>query len=316
MLNLLKNIFSRSDDVGTRLPSSLIKMAIERAVDGTDPRLRIVSGYAKALRKPVTHAIEHVIDLVEGFPAPVAVGRATLTENPAFAALFYSEERMQQILSRDAALRDFRAANRASITPITALLVAQRTDKRGFGTALVGDQVMSDVPRTTVSFDQHRLLEPATDEQETRRLLMRRAFDHLLSIALEQVTERKDERENLTSRKALLRSKLDVLRRGGGFSSQNSAAELGQLQTRLDDIDRQLSAIGSRDDTLSGNMDMVAGVLAAAEQHLWQVDNLLCLDRLYVLHDQPGPAAPATVFKELRNSEGMQATIMMISIGS
>jgi hypothetical protein len=316
MLNLFRNIFSQSDDAGSKLTPSLVNSAIERAVDGTDPRLRIVSGYAKALRKPVTHAIEHVIDLVESFPAPVAADRTALNDDPAFAALFYSEERMQQILARDAALREFRAANRSAITPVTALLLAQQTQKRGFGTALVGDRVMSDVPRTTVSFEEHRLLEPATEEPETRRLLKRRAFDHILSIALAHITERKDERDTLTSRKALLRSKLDVLRRGGGFSSQSSAAELVQLQARLEDIDRQSSALGSREDTLSDNMDIVAGVLAASEQHLWQADNILCLDRLYVLHDQPGPAAPATLFKQLHNSEGLQATIMMISIGS
>jgi hypothetical protein len=61
---------------------------------------------------------------------------------------------------------------------------------------------------------------------------------------------------------------------------------------------------------------MVAAVLAQAERHLWSEDKVLCLDQLYVVHDKPGPSAPATVFKELHNSEGSQATILMISIPS
>ncbi len=316
MLNLFKNIFSQSHDARSKLPPSLVKMAIERAVDGTDPRVRIISGYAKVLRQSVIHAIEHVMGLVDGFPEPVATGKNALTDNPAFAALFYSEARMAQILERDAALREFRAANPLTSAPVTALLVAQKTEKHGFGHAEVAGQVLSDVPRTTVGFDQHRLLEPAVGEQETRRLLMRRAFDHLLSIALAQITERKEERENLTSRKALLRSKLDIIRRGGGFAQHSGALDQTQLQTRLEEIDEQLAELGSAGDTLSDNLAIIAKVLAEAERHFWSEDKVLCLDKLYVLHDKPGPSAPSTLFKELHNSEGLQVTVLMISIGS
>ncbi len=316
VLKLFANIFGQSDDGGSKLPESVVKEAIERAVDVTDPRVRIDSGYAKALRKPVIHAVEYVIELVDGFPEPIAASKQALTDNPAFAALFYSEARMEQIIERDAALREFRAANPLTTAPVTALLVAQKTEKHGFGTAQVGDQVLSDVPRTTVSFDQHRLLEPAVGEQETRRLLMRRAFDHLLSIALSHITERKEERENLTSRKALLRSKLDIMRRGGGFAQHTGALEQSQLQTRLEEIDVQLSELGSAEDTLSDNLAIIATVLAEAERHLWSEDKVLCLDKLYVLHDKPEPSAPPTVFKELHNSEGLQVTVLMISIGS
>jgi hypothetical protein len=316
LLKLFTNFFGQSDDVRSKLPPALVKQAIERAVDATDPRLRIHFGYTKALRKPVIHAVEYVIDLVDGFPPPVEVVENALTDNPAFAALLYSEARMEQIFERDAALREFRAANPAMTDPITALLVAQKTEKHGFGTAQVGDQVWSDVPRTTVGFDQHRLLEPSVGEQETRRLLKRRAFDHLLSIALAHITERKEERENLASRKALLRSKLDIMRRGGGFAQHTGALEQAQLQIRLEDIEVQLSELGATEDTLSDNLATIATVLAEAESHFWSEEKVLCLDKLYILHDKPGPSAPSTVFKELHNSEGLQATVMMISIGS
>lgn len=314
MLKLFANFFGQAGSDRSKLPPSLVKMAIERAVDATDPRVRIHSGYAKVLRKPVINAIEYVIDLVDGFPEPVAVGKNALTDYPAFAALLYSEARMEQIIERDAALREFRAANRATTDPITALLVAQKTEKHGFGHAQVDDQVLSDVPRTTVGFDQHRLLEPAVSEQETRRLLKRRAFDHLLSVALAQIAERKEERENLTSRKALLRSKLDIVRRGAGFAQHAGAPEQSQLQARLEEIDEQLGKLGSPEGTLSDNLVIIAAVLAEAGRHLWLEDKVLCLDKLYVLHDKPGTSAPQTVFKELHNSEGLQVTILMISI--
>lgn len=316
MLNLFSNLFSRSGDRRSELPRSLVKASIERAVDGTDPRVRINSAYAKALQKPAIHAVEYVIDLVDSFPAPVTVSKEALTDNPAFAALFYSETRMAKIIEQDPALREFRTANPSMTDPITALLVAQKSEKHGFGTAQVGDHVLNDVPRTTIGFAQHRLLEPAACEHETRRLLKRRAFDHLLSVALARITERKEERENLTSRKALLRSKLDIMRRSGGFAQHTGAPEQGQLQIRLDEIDGQLAELGSPEDTLSDNLAIIAEVLAKAEHHLWPEDKILCLDKFYILHDKPAPSAPQTVFKELHNSEGLQLTILMISMRS
>lgn len=49
MLKLFQSIFGGSDGHG-RHPESLIEMAIERAVDGTYPRLRAAPGYRKRLR--------------------------------------------------------------------------------------------------------------------------------------------------------------------------------------------------------------------------------------------------------------------------
>jgi hypothetical protein len=314
VLRLFANLFGQSDATQSGLPPSLVKEAIERAVDGTDPRVRIHSGYAKALRKPVVHAVEYVIDMIDSLPAPVVACKQSLSDNPALSALLYSEERMDQVFSRDAALREYRAAKPLTTNPITALLVARKTEKRGFGHAQVGDQVLSDVSRTTVGFEQHRLLEPAADEQEARRLLKRRAFDHVLSVALSRIAERKEERDDLTNRKALLRSKLDILRRGGGFAQHSGAINQVQLQHRLEEIEQLLSELGLAEDTLSDNLATIAAVLAEAEHHLWLEDKALCLDKLYVLHDKPQPSAPRTAFKELHNSEGLQLTVLMIGI--
>lgn len=314
MLNLFKSIFSQSDAPRSDLPGDLLKAAIERAVDGTDPRVRIQPGYAKALRKPVTHALRHVIGLVDDLPAPVTADKKSLAEDPAFAALCYSEARMARIISRDAAMREFRATNPPGPDHVFALLLAQRSEKHGFGYAQVGDRVQSDVPRTTVGFDQHRLVEPAISEQETRRLLKRRAFDHLLSVALLHITGQKQAREKLGKQKALLRTKLDILRRGSGLALHTSAPEQFELQERLTKIDAQLSRLGPAEDTLSDNLAMIAAVLAEAESHLWSEDTVLYLDKLYVLHDEAGPSAPPVTFRELRNSEGQALTALMIAI--
>ena len=110
-MKLFANIFGQSDATGAKLPAALVKTAIERAVDGTDPRLRIVSGYARILKKPVLQAADYIIGMIDGLPEPVVANRASLEVDPGLATLLYSAERMEQLISRDAAMLEFRGAN-------------------------------------------------------------------------------------------------------------------------------------------------------------------------------------------------------------
>lgn len=313
-MKLFANIFGQSDATGAKLPVALVKTAIERAVDGTDPRLRIVSGYARILKKPVLQAADYIIGMIDGLPEPVLANRSNLEVDPGLAALMYSAERMEQLISRDAAMLEFRGANPLVLEPVTALLVAQRSEKRDFGYGEVEGRVLTDVARTTVDFDQHLLVAVARDETETRRLMKRRAFDQLLALALLHITERKEERESLGTRRALLRSKLDILQRGGSFTQHTGTFDQLKLQASLEDIEQQLAKLDASGDVLADNLAVIADVLSNAETHLWLEDKVLCLDRFYVVHDAPSASAPEIVFKDIHNSEGRQATLKLLSI--
>jgi hypothetical protein len=76
-------------------------MAIERAVDGTDSRLRLVPGYRKRLREPVIHAIDQVVALVDGIPATVPAGPGDYRNDFRLTALFASADDMLQVFGRD-----------------------------------------------------------------------------------------------------------------------------------------------------------------------------------------------------------------------
>ena len=314
MFKLFANIFDRDDANKSRLPESLIKDAIERAVDGTDPRVRAVPGYARTLKRSVIHAVEYVIQLVDSLPEPVPLTHAARQDHPVLGALFYSAARLDEIVGRDAELLKFCRTQRPVPAAVTALLVAEKTEKHGFGFGLLNDRLVKDVAQTTISFDQHRLLEPAASETETRRLLKRRAFDIVLSTALSQVTERKEERSALAERKRLLRCKLAILDRHGSFSNPAEAAEQAQLQARLDAIEQQLSALGPSGSVLPGTLATVAQVLGEAERHVWLEESLLCLDLRYILHARPSPAAPQIAFREVHDSAARQSTVQMVTI--
>jgi hypothetical protein len=314
MFKLFSNIFDQSHSDPDRLPNELINTAIERAVDGTDPRVRIVPGYAKTLRRPVIHAIKHVIQLIDSLPEPVLASREDLATHPALAAIVFSAEQLEQIIRQDPVLRDFRKTEPYIPDPFHALLASQKSEKNGFGTALVDGRMRKDVAQTTVNFDEHRFVDPALSEEKSRRLLERRAFDGLLAIALSHLMEHRDERKTLTAQKSVMKAKLKIIGRSGSFEDQLVSGEQGQLQRRLEEVEQQLSELGPAEGVLAANLATIAEVLVEPERHLWLEDKSLCVDRYYVLQRRPSSSAPEITFKEFHNSEGRRLLALRVKI--
>jgi hypothetical protein len=75
MLHFLSSLFKPSGYEAGILDRELIEAATERAIDGTDPRLRALGNYRKRLHETVTLAAQHIIALVDGLPSPVEISR-------------------------------------------------------------------------------------------------------------------------------------------------------------------------------------------------------------------------------------------------
>lgn len=315
MLKLLQSIFGNNETRG-RYPDALIEMAIERTLDGTYPRLRALSGYRKRLRDPVIHAIDHVIALVDGIPAPISASAEAYIDDPRLGALFVSSEHMREIFVNDAELSEFRAKNPLCADRINALLLAESKEKTILGVEMIGELLCRDVPQITVSFRNHRLLDPSVSEEEARRQLKRRAFDHLISLALARIIDAKGERAELTQQRALMRSKLAILNKGGwAFSDEPGAASSpAAIQAELNQIETQLTALTVDESSFAGQLEIVAEAMASAEQQLWVKPVELHLDRLNIKRAADHPDAKRMVFSELHNARGQVLTVLFVSI--
>jgi hypothetical protein len=296
-MKLFQSIFGRGETRG-RYPESLIEAAIERAVDGTDSRLRLLPGYRKRLRKPVIQAIDHVIPLVDAISAPVVAGRSEHGTEPRLAAMFASAEDMLDIFGRDTALADFLASPEGANSPrVTTLVLAERVEKNILGMDLVGDQVRRDVQQVAVSFTAHRLLDPRGSEEETRRQLKRRAFDHLLSLALTRIAE------------------VRVERGGWGFDAPEAGhTDAAVLAIELDAVTVQLDALGADEGVLQAHLEIVAELLNEAAHQLWSEEITLYLDPMNIQRDAQNPSARRIVLQELHNARGRRAAMLPISL--
>ena len=315
MLKLFEQIFhgiARHDD--SIYPDELVVRATERALDMTDPRIRILSGYARQLHKPVVHAIGHVLHIIDHLPPPVSLSPDKWNSDPVINAMFASVERIQQVVARDSACQDYRT-HTPPVMPVTALLLTVLSEKDTFGVDLVGDKVVHDVAQKVISFDQHRLVALAKDEAETRRLLKWRAYDYVLTRVLSAITEMRDKREDLDVRRKLLKAKLAVLSRSNGnLSQQLRLAEQHELQQTMDQVESELAAMGTDDTVLQQELDIIIAMLSAIEQQLWISDDTFYMDSMHIQREPGHPKAHAVPVQMLQNAHGHRLVIRLVTL--
>lgn len=315
-MKLFQSIFG-AERARERYPESLIEQAIERATDGTDARLRLLPGYRKRLRAPIIGAIDHVVAIVDGIGAPVAASASQYSDEPRLRALFSAPREMLAILARDAALKGYLAsADGRGAGAVTALLLADRVERQVLGMDLVGDQVRKDVRQVAVSFSAHRLLDPSIDEEDCRRQWKRRAFDHLLTLALARIAAMQTQRADLKHQHDLLRRKLEALERGGwSFAATEQApTDPAALHAELEALKTQLSALGADHEVLKRHLELLAEVMNDAPHQLHSETIELWLDAMNIQRDPDDASAQRIGFQELRNALNRRAVLLPLRI--
>jgi hypothetical protein len=314
MLRLLHSIFG-SEQKGS-YPESLVREAIERAVEGTDPWLRGISGYRRKLRPAVIRAIDHVVTLVDSLPPPVAMHLSRYTDDRLLKSMFISSSDLRQVLANDRNLAEFRRVTAGEVSRVVALLIMEKQERVAFGAGMAGDIVIRDIPMVTVSFEAHRFLDPTGDEAETRRLLKRRAFDHLLGLALKRLGGVKSERRDLERRRELLQAKLNLLEREGwGFHTLSAESGAGaDVEAQLGEIEQQLRRLGGDDRMLHAYLEIVAEMLGRPEEHLWGGLETLFIDRMGVKRQEAADDASELKLRMLYNSAGSGRAVMLVAL--
>jgi hypothetical protein len=318
MLQIFRSIFGSAEEPSPH-PAELINRAIERAVDGTDPRLRALSGYHKKLRPAVSQALNHVVALVDGLPPVLELNARSYGRDAEFTAYFVSLEHLHELLERDATFNQWRNSTEGKAAQqVVVFLLMTLEEKRVLGVGLEGDSLRHDVAQTTCSFSKHRFVDPASTDVETRRLLKRRAFDHLLMLALAGIGTAIAGRGELEHERDLLRRKQAALASGRwGFeeTSGSQPPDPRTLQSQLEDIESRLSALGAGPKLLQANLDLVIDVLTQAERTLWSEEASLIMDRMGFKQSQACEQAPELKLTVLRNANGEALIARVIGIG-
>jgi hypothetical protein len=315
MLKIFEQIFRSEAKSAQGYSDELIKRATERALDATDPRVRILSAYAKQMRAAVINAIDHVVQLIDALSEPLPMSRADWNGQALLSIFFASGDSLHNMVSGDTACKDFAAANAPITEPVIALLLAKNSRKNTYGYDLIDGKSMSDVPLTVVSFDEHRLLGLATNEAETRRLLKLRTFDYLLMLALQKITDVKEQRQDLISRKKLLKAKLDILgRSSGNLLEETRLADKETLQKKMDMVEAELNDVGADDTVLQRHLEIIIETLATADKQLWLEQQTLYIDNMHYLRAADHPKAAALPLQILHDANAHERAVQLVRL--
>ncbi len=307
MAGYFNSLFARVQRPGGQAASATLRAAVERVIDGVDPRLRLVRRYQHTLRRPVDLAIQYLAESVETLPPAIPFDRYHVTMDPRLRALFLGPDHLLETLSSSPDVRDY--LQQAAGPPPPELFVAlraERTERTNFGIALEADRLLWDVPRTTVSFHNHSITFPAAAESETRRQIQQRAFDDLIEIVRFRLASARARRllleyqqRRLLQRQAQASGTGELIWNDQGITPPVAWLD-GSDERKLREIMDELKRLRGDLATLFEQLALVAGMLVEVREHLriHRVTMTLDLMNVKVPRDSPTPA-DTMIFNEM-----------------
>ncbi|MCP4041629.1 MAG: hypothetical protein GY731_06685, partial [Gammaproteobacteria bacterium] len=262
----LTRLFGGFSKQEQRLSTEDIEKAIDILVDGTDARLRLVSGYRRRLRKPVVQTLLFLETLCSRVPGPFEVKRKAFGADPQIRILAASADELQDLFSLSEPVRYFFSGSPASDVCYASLRM-QRKEKKVFGVALEGDIVRKGVAQVAVNYSGHMIGVCAATEAEVSAQMKWRGFHSLVAVALERITNLKAKTKDLETQRALLKMKLREIKaqqRGLEVLVEEvttNEAELHNTKGHLEGIELKLQESQAKIGTLDDYLRQVQKVL-------------------------------------------------------
>ena len=215
---------------------------LERVVDGTDVKIRLVPGYRRKLLDAVEGALEYADRLIDQFPEPLDLSPDRFVSDPYVNAFFVSPRDLKRIVRQSSELHDFFDQECSTgIQNYCVLLCMLKTERKILGMEISGGQVRRDVKQTSVSFSDHNILSPADTESNARQALKCCVFEGLITNALSQIMEIRATRRRLESKQRVLRSRLRSLE---SLSTAASGSTGSPLEKELAELEKKLARLG------------------------------------------------------------------------
>lgn len=281
-----------------------LSRTMEAIIDMAGLNVRSVSKYAKKLRPALCTALDHVKELEAAIPGVLDISPRSWKNNPEVNAFFVTQEELAPLFSQRGAAK---AYFKGSVPDEAyALLTMDRQDK----TVLTRDQQGSisrrDIPRTSVTFKNHRLIAISPSEDETRAGIRERCLHVLADLAKEQVTRLKSRELELKELENLYKVRLSMMEtktRGADLA----ADENQEIKTETAELKRDLEEVRGE---LRRSYSSVEGHLLALQKALSSASELLKAREHKVLLNEFSMIAEAGSGERIH-----QLTLARITIG-
>jgi hypothetical protein len=283
----------------------LLRRAIEQVVDGVDPRLRAVPGYARKLTPAVERTIAYFTECGQWLAAPVEFSTRRWAGDPLVRALFATAAELQRFFSDDPGVRAYFHEHPLADEVYIGLGVT-RHERHGFGVAMSGEVIQREAPQIVISFSDYRLFGACDNEQQLRQNIEQRGFGFLIGEALERIVEQERSAHGREHEQQMLELRLRGLTQKRGAmdslyyeSHAGLDDEIAMLRARLMHA-REALAPGRGDATVLD--DYIAGisaVLADPERYVKRATVRLRINRMNIKVEAPDAPADELTFSEV-----------------
>ncbi len=292
--------------------------AIDRVIDGIDSRLRLVPGYRAQLLPAVQRSLDYISTLVDQVPGPLDMSRKNFVSNPEVRAYFATPDSLQSVFSCGSEVRTFFSEHQ-NATHCYALLCADKQVKQHVGSAMVNNKVQRDVMQQSISFYDHKLMSPASNEAGVRQGIKECIFDGLITYTLQQIAAIKNERRELQNQRRILHAQLRVRQnQGGGLSALLMQAQQQQDQTtpqiarQLSEAEHRLEAMLEKKDVLRFYLNEIVSLLDCPEAFITLQVACLKLNDMGVLMQPDATSASTVCFSELDISNVLKRVVTIV----
>ena len=275
--------------------------AIERVMQTTNPRLRLVRHYEQRLAPAAEAAMRHIADVVAAVPPARQASAAGWSADPYMRAFFATADDLKRTFSRANDLRAHFDKN-PDDTEAYVVLSMEMSERRMAGMALHGDVVHRDVPQTALIFGDYRLRVCGRTEDDLREEIGRRLIDQLALEGLARAAADKTQRALMEQERALLKARLQLLeRQGAGMRSMlggdgvTEQSEAARLQAQLDENTHNLDSLGVGAESLDREFERIREALVDAGQLFCLSPRRLRLDRMNVVQGDDSAGAGDTL---------------------
>ncbi|MDQ5902919.1 MAG: hypothetical protein QG672_506 [Pseudomonadota bacterium] len=249
-----------------------LKAAVDRVIEGTDPRLKAISGARDRLAPAVEHALAYAHEIIARIPAGVELTPENWSATPLLKAFFTRPADIAETLSISQDLRNFLKTNEATgIETLFAVVAATRVERTVLGSVMEGDILRQDVAQKAVSFTDFRVAGFCRSEADVRRLLEDFVLEQLVLAALRDVASNKQRSDQLGAYRQLLLTRLRLLEQSGAGvntmldTERHESTDLGRLRSQLAANEAELNELKPAGVGLEAYLDPVIEALHNAE---------------------------------------------------
>lgn len=221
--------------LGVRTTASpALEAAITQVIDGVDPRLRLVRGYARRLLPALERVLAYFDTLMARIPPAVEFSERRWTADPLLRLLFADTAQLKQVFSASHELREFFRNQPAAAEAFVGLSLT-RHEQRISGMALAGETVQRDVMQTAIGFSERLVVGASISEAELRGKLKTRCLNFLIAQMLERLARERPEPEETEDKlKLWLRAR------------EHERCALDGLFCTTDALDREIAVLRDR----------------------------------------------------------------------